>query len=128
MVATHVGSPMPNSMKFGLGLVFWSVTMHAIWMTLWRPTLDWERRFPILGVSAVAVSAFAITLWIVTPLTGTLGGTYQTFGDLPPVPLLAIFLSTMPICSLIVALLIYFRSRVNPLPEDVEPYDEPKSR
>jgi hypothetical protein len=31
MVMTHVGSPMPNSLKFGLGLMLWTTTMYGIW-------------------------------------------------------------------------------------------------
>jgi len=110
MVATHVGSPMPNSMKFCLGLMLWSATMHLIWMLIWQPRLDWERRLPIICIGSILVCACAIVLWIVAPLTGTLGGEYQPFGDLPPVPFITVFISTMPICSLVVALLAYWRS------------------
>jgi hypothetical protein len=114
MVATHVGSPMPNSMKFGLGLMLWSATMHLTWMSIWKPRLEWDRRLPIIGAGSIIICVGATVLWEVAPLTGTLGGEYQPFGDLPLVPFVAIFVSTMPVCSLVVALLIYRHSFITP--------------
>lgn len=111
MVATHVGSPMPNSMKFGLGLIFWTSTMYAIWMSLWTPKLEWERRIPIIAIGAMAVGVCSATLWIVAPLDGWWHHGAQPFGDLAPESFLAVFLTTMPTCSFIVALLIYFTSK-----------------
>jgi hypothetical protein len=111
MVATHVGSPMPNSIRFALGLVLWSVTMYAIWTLLWRPKLELERRVQILVTSAITVGLCAIVLWTVAPLSVMLGGRYQPFGDLPTKPFLAVLFTTMPISSLIVAMMIYFQSK-----------------
>lgn len=114
MVATHVGSPMPNSLKFGLGLMLWSATMHLTWLSLWKPRLEWDCRLTIVGIGSVIVCVGATILWMVAPLTGTLGVEYQPFGDLPLVPFLAVFVSTMPVCSLVVGLLIYWSSLVIP--------------
>ena len=111
VVATHVGSPMPNSFKFGIGLVFWTSTMYAIWMSLWRPAIPIPRRILILTLGAAAVAICAWILWIVTPLDEWWQYGAQPYGDLPPGPWLLVFLSVMPICSLMTGILIYLNSQ-----------------
>ena len=111
MVATHVGSPLPNSLRFGLGFVLWSVTMYAIWLLLWRPRLESKQQVAISAIGAITVGLSAAILWTVAPLTEMLGAPYQPFGDLPLGPFLVVLFSTMPLCSLIVGVAIYLCSQ-----------------
>ena len=107
-VITHVGSPVPNSLKFCLGLIIWMSVMYAIWIALWILKLNWARRLQIPSTGAMCVGVCAIILWIVAPLDEFWQHGAQPFGDLAPVPFLAVFLTTMPLCSLIVASTLYF--------------------
>jgi hypothetical protein len=111
IVATHAGSPMPNSMKFGFGLVCWSSTIFAIWMAFCPPKLEWHLRLSVMAAGEFAVGVSAVILWTVAPLDEFWHHGAQPFGDLSPVPFLAVFLSTMPICSIIVGEAMAIASR-----------------
>jgi hypothetical protein len=110
-VMTGYGSPMPNSLKFGLGLIFWTVTMYALWMTIWIPKLPWLSCLAILAVGAMAVGICATILWIVTPLDEWWGYRGKQLGLLSPVPWFAVFILTMPTCAVIVGCLMRLSSR-----------------
>lgn len=110
LVVTHAGSPMPNSMKFGLGLVVWMTTMYFIWASLWRPRLDWAVRSRILGLGAILSGAIAALLWTVAPLDGWWSHGAAPFGDLEPGKFLFVFLTTLPACSLLVGCSLHVAS------------------
>lgn len=110
MVMTHAGSPMPNSMKFGVGLVVWMTTMYSIWASLWRPRLDWSVRSGILGLGAILSGAIAALLWTVAPLDGWWRHGAAPFGDLEPGKFLFIFLTTLPACSLLIGCSLHVAS------------------
>lgn len=109
---SHSQQAMPNSMAFSFGLVAWMVAMYMVWIALWRPQIDWPSRIVILFTGALTVILCAALLWFVAPLHRPLYGySFQPIGDLPCTPFLGVFLLTMPVCSLIVAMLIQFASR-----------------
>jgi hypothetical protein len=101
---------MPNSLKFGLGLVFWTSIMFAIWMALWAPRIAWSARLVILGIGVIAVGACSVLLWTVAPLDGWWTHGAAPYGDLEPAQFLFVFLTTMPICALIVGWSIHAAS------------------
>jgi hypothetical protein len=116
MVITHAGSPMPNSMKFGLGLVVWMTTMYLIWASLWRPRLDVLIRSSIVGAGAILGGGIAALLWTVAPLDGWWRHGAAPFGDLEPGKFLFVFLTTLPACSLFVGCSLHVASHGGILP------------
>lgn len=108
-----IASTHSNRMQFTIELVVWTAAMYAIWMWLWSPPLYADNRVGIHGIGALAVIGASIVFWAVSPLDRLWPSIAIPFGDLAPVTVTVILLSSIPICSLIVALLIRSSAEAN---------------
>ena len=113
MVATHVGSPMPNEFKFSIGLTCWMATMFAVWLNLWKPKFTHKQKVAAIIIGAIPVAISAVFLWIISPHDAWWQHGEKARVQLTPELWLLIFLSTVPACSLIMGLIIQRIDKLN---------------
>jgi len=103
-VATHMGSPWPNSVQFWLGVLVWFMLMVFCWWVIWRPRLPVRRLLRAWAVTGPSVTTACGILWLVSPKDRWWPYAHGSMGlELEGVAWLIVFLSVLPICGLLIA-------------------------
>lgn len=103
VVITHCAGPWPIGFQFHINIMLWLSIMVFGWWGVWRPRLPASRLlFILITTNVLAIPACAL-LWIVSPMDHWWTRGAAPFGDLDGIPWLVVFLSTFPICGVLIA-------------------------